>query len=89
MKGSTVYLEEDCDLTLLINTLGFLPQENYVSNDNQSKVRNYESYDYQKYLTDKKYKNQARNIARKERHEALTSLGLVKVRGALGGIYYE
>jgi len=26
---------------------------------------------------------------RKERHEVLTSLGLTRVRGALGGVYYE
>lgn len=30
-----------------------------------------------------------RNKARRERHATLTSLGLVRVRGALGGIYYE
>jgi len=26
---------------------------------------------------------------RKGRHEALTSLGLIRVRGAMGGVYYE
>lgn len=26
---------------------------------------------------------------RKERHDVLTSLGLKRVRGALGGVYYE
>ena len=30
-----------------------------------------------------------KNFARKAKHEALTSLGLVRVRGALGGVYYE
>ncbi len=28
-------------------------------------------------------------LARKERHEAMLSIGLVRVRGALGGTYYE
>ena len=27
--------------------------------------------------------------ARKERHQALLDCGLVRVRGALGGVYYE
>jgi len=26
---------------------------------------------------------------RRARHDALTSLGLVRVRGAMGGVYYE
>jgi len=30
-----------------------------------------------------------RRRSRKARHEALTGLGLVRVRGALGGVYYE
>lgn len=29
------------------------------------------------------------NRARRERHKALTDLGLKRVRGALGGVYYE
>lgn len=32
---------------------------------------------------------QRRNRNARERHSALTGLGLVKVRGALGGVYYE
>jgi hypothetical protein len=31
----------------------------------------------------------ARNIARRERHAAMKDLGLNRVRGALGGVYYE
>ena len=30
-----------------------------------------------------------RNAKRRERHAALTSLGLKRVKGALGGVYYE
>ena len=30
-----------------------------------------------------------RNAARREKHDALTSLGLKRVKGALGGTYYE
>ncbi len=30
-----------------------------------------------------------RNKARRERHEMLTSLGLTRVKGSLGGTYYE
>ena len=29
------------------------------------------------------------NKARRDRHELLTSLGLVRVKGSLGGTYYE
>ena len=29
------------------------------------------------------------NANRRERHAALTSLGLKRVKGALGGVYYE
>ena len=37
-----------------------------------------------------KFHNQLmRNKARRERHEAITSLGLKRVKGALGGTYYE
>ena len=37
-----------------------------------------------------KQAQQARaRIHARDKHEALTSLGLVRVRGALGGIYYE
>lgn len=32
---------------------------------------------------------QRRNRNAREKHDALTSLGLVRVRGALGGVYYE
>ena len=31
----------------------------------------------------------AQNEDRRARHEAMTSLGLKRVRGALGGVYYE
>ena len=31
----------------------------------------------------------ARNISRRERHAAMTDLGLKRVKGALGGTYYE
>lgn len=31
----------------------------------------------------------ARNAARRERHAVLTSLGLKRVKGNLGGTYYE
>jgi hypothetical protein len=31
----------------------------------------------------------ARNIARRERHAAMKDLGLNRVRGAQGGVYYE
>jgi hypothetical protein len=30
-----------------------------------------------------------RNAARRAKHEAMTSLGLKRVKGALGGTYYE
>lgn len=33
--------------------------------------------------------NERKNAARRERHEVLTSMGLKRVRGALGGVYYE
>lgn len=37
-----------------------------------------------------KYRKQIkRNQARRERHAALTGLGLKRVKGALGGVYYE
>jgi hypothetical protein len=29
------------------------------------------------------------NIARRERHAAMTDMGLLRVKGALGGVYYE
>lgn len=35
------------------------------------------------------YKKERQGYNRKLREEALASLGLVKVRGALGGVYYE
>lgn len=35
------------------------------------------------------WKRLARNQARRDRHAALVSLGLKRVKGALGGIYYE
>lgn len=34
-------------------------------------------------------KAEKRNRARRERHEILTSMGLKRVKGALGGVYYE
>jgi len=37
---------------------------------------------------DGKRRARARQM-RKERHDILTSLGLTRVRGALGGVYYE
>jgi hypothetical protein len=37
-----------------------------------------------------KFHNQVnRNRARRERHEVMTSMGLKRVKGALGGTYYE
>ena len=33
--------------------------------------------------------NLKRNLTRRERHQAMLDLGLVRVRGALGGVYYE
>lgn len=30
-----------------------------------------------------------RNKARREKHEAFTDLGLIRVKGNLGGVYYE
>ena|SRR5258708_6745803 len=37
-----------------------------------------------------KFHNQCnRNKARRERHAACTDLGLKRVKGALGGVYYE
>ena len=39
--------------------------------------------------TKKKLAARRRNLARKERDAAMRSLGLVKVRGALGGTYWE
>jgi len=37
----------------------------------------------------KELKRLARNKARRERHQAMLDCGLVRVRGALGGVYYE
>lgn len=34
-------------------------------------------------------KRKEHNQARRERHAALTGLGLKRVKGALGGVYYE
>lgn len=47
MKGGTVYLEEDCDLALLVNTLkarniGFVYEEK--STNRYSPIRNYLRY---------------------------------------------
>jgi hypothetical protein len=39
--------------------------------------------EYQKHL------NAGRNRARRERNQGMRDLGLVRVRGALGGIYWE
>lgn len=35
------------------------------------------------------YSKAMRNAARRERHAAMTSMGLKRVKGALGGTYYE
>jgi hypothetical protein len=32
---------------------------------------------------------ESKNKARRDRHQAMLDLGLVRVRGALGGVYYE
>jgi uncharacterized Zn finger protein (UPF0148 family) len=37
----------------------------------------------------KKKKNAKRNAARKAREDAIRSCGLVKVKGAMGGTYWE
>lgn len=37
----------------------------------------------------KAFKNVQRNEARRARNEAMKSLALVRVRGALGGVYWE
>jgi uncharacterized Zn finger protein (UPF0148 family) len=37
----------------------------------------------------KAQRKEARAAQRRARHEALTSCALVRVRGALGGVYYE
>lgn len=37
----------------------------------------------------KKHKRRMASVRNRERHELLTSLGLKRVRGALGGVYYE
>ena len=34
-------------------------------------------------------KKEARNKIRRERHQAMLDLGTVRVKGALGGVYYE
>lgn len=34
-------------------------------------------------------KRERRNRARRERHAVMVSMGLKRVRGALGGVYYE
>ena len=38
---------------------------------------------------EKEVSRTVRNQARRDREEALRSCGLVKVRGALGGVYWE
>ncbi len=45
--------------------------------------------DCENHDTISKAKRAYRNRARRERHATLVSLGLVRVRGALGGVYYE
>ena len=42
-----------------------------------------------KYLTDIGCQSCNKNLRRREKHRALTDLGLKRVRGALGGVYYE
>lgn len=42
-----------------------------------------------KYLTDIGCPYCNNNRQRQEKHRALTDLGLKRVRGALGGVYYE
>ncbi len=37
----------------------------------------------------RKHKSQIATSARRARHDAYMSLGMVRVRGALGGVYYE
>lgn len=36
-----------------------------------------------------KISQEKKNAARRAKHDALTSLGLKRVKGALGGVYYE
>jgi hypothetical protein len=36
-----------------------------------------------------KIRRERANRVRRERHQAMRDLGLVRVRGALGGVYYE
>lgn len=40
-------------------------------------------------ITSRAVKNMRRNAARRDRDQAMRDLGLVKVRGALGGTYWE
>mgnify|MGYP001561424917 CR=1 FL=1 len=46
-----------------------------------------------KYATESEAKTRCRqlraNLNRKARHQAMLDLGMVRVRGALGGVYYE
>ena len=38
---------------------------------------------------DAKIRNASRNTRRRERDQAMRDLGMVRVRGALGGVYWE
>ena len=89
IKGSTAYLEEDCDASLFFKALGYTPLLNDSYTDGESRIRTYQGYNYTEYLNEKKAKAEKRNFSRRAKHEALISLGLNRVRGALGGTYYE
>lgn len=55
------------------------------SNDNPfAKTHNEQMAEYLKLMARIK-----KNIARRDRHAAFTSCGLKRVKGALGGVYYE
>lgn len=89
MKGKNAYLETDSDYATFIDALGYKPIFSMEFVNGYSRVRTYQHYNYQEYklITDKK--KLIKNELRKLRHQTLTELGLKRVRGALGGIYYE
>lgn len=88
VRHAFAYLEEDCDMTRFIDARNRVPdtfevKEHYSPAD--SIIRNFTRYqDAHRHL-----KNARQNAARKARDDAARSVGMVKVRGNLGGTYWE
>ena len=89
MNKTDAFLEEDCDYSVFIQALGYTPIFADRRYNGEAPLRDYPSYDYDVYLKNKNAKRELVNNSRRERHEALTSLSLNRVVGAMGGVYYE